>query len=411
MAVHHHTSRTERLLVAAAFITALGNNVQLIAGALIVVRADRTMMAVGWLFIAVAAPQALLSPVFGRLVDRFDRRTLWFGSDITSAVTALALPLWLAGGGAPGPGIYAANFALAVVSALFFPASAALIKERVRPERLRAFNAHYETATQAGMLLSATAGGLAVQAFGVIPLLLVNVGTFAVSAICVIGVGRRPTPMITSIAAADPGRVLPIPAVRTAGLSMSGIILLFAQGSVVVTVFNALLPVLVLGELHRGAGTFGAIDALGGLGFLFAASAYRILGRRFRDLGIAVVAFLGCDVLFVFQPHFGVAGLAVLVPVAAFIFGQARIASRNLLMASVDANQAGRAFGVANGSGLAATIMAMLIVATITDQSDTRYGFAATAALSATATLTAGIRLLRPKRVPAAAVAYEPAVR
>ena len=116
----------------AAFVTALGNNVQLIAGALLMIRNDKTMLSVGLLFIAVAVPQAVLSPYFGRLADRHDRRRLWIGCDLTSAVLALALPVWLALGGAKAPGVYAANFALAVVAALFFPVSNAMIKERVR---------------------------------------------------------------------------------------------------------------------------------------------------------------------------------------------------------------------------------------------------------------------------------------
>src|SRR5437764_15034524 len=89
------TRRAERLLVPAAFVTALGNNVQLIAGALVMIRTERTMMAVGWLFIAVAVPQSLFSPYFGRLADRFDRRRMWIACDASSAVRALALPLWL----------------------------------------------------------------------------------------------------------------------------------------------------------------------------------------------------------------------------------------------------------------------------------------------------------------------------
>ncbi|MEU1318814.1 hypothetical protein [Streptomyces tibetensis] len=79
MILSHHSRRAERLLVPAAFATALGNNVQLIVGALLMIREQQTMMAVGWLFIAVAGPQALLSPFFGRLADRFDRRALWIG--------------------------------------------------------------------------------------------------------------------------------------------------------------------------------------------------------------------------------------------------------------------------------------------------------------------------------------------
>lgn len=385
--------RVERMLPLAAFITSLGNNVQLIAGALLVLRADRTMLSVGWLFIAVAAPQALLSPVFGRWADRFDRRRLWLGSDLVSALVALALPLWLLHGGAAGPGVYAANLGLAVVSALFYPASAALIKERVAPERLRHFNANYEMALQAGMLLSATVGGLCVQAFGAVPLLLLNAGTFVCSAACVALVGRRPAD--TSAALAQPVSADP----DTAGADarpaprLFWLILLFAQSSVVVTIFNALLPKLVIGEFHRGAGTYGLIDALGSLGFLAATFSYRVLGRRVGDFALAAFGFLLCDIVFVIEPDFGVPGLFVMVLTGAFMFGHARIAARNLLMASVDPAHAGRAFGAANGGGLAATIAAMLIVAELTDRTDCRYGFAATAVLSGSAALACALRL------------------
>ncbi|WP_306324744.1 MFS transporter [Streptomyces venezuelae] len=203
MILSHPSRRAERLLVPAAFATSLGNNVQLIVGALLVIREQQTMVAVGWLFIAVAGPQALLSPLFGRLADRFDRRSLWVGCDVVSAALALGLPLWLAFGGAAGPGIYGANLALAVVGALFLPASSALIKERIPADRLRRFNARYEMGTQAGMLLSATVGGLCVQAFGAVPLLAFNAGTFLVSALCVAAVGRRQDQVPTATVAPD----------------------------------------------------------------------------------------------------------------------------------------------------------------------------------------------------------------
>ena len=379
-------SRAERLLVPAAFVTALGNNVQLIAGALLVLRADRTMLSVGWLFIAVAAPQVLLSPVFGRWADRVDRRRLWIGSDLISAVVALALPVWLWQRGAARPGIYVANLALAVLSALFFPASAALIKERVPAVRLRRFNANYEMATQAGMFLSATVGGLCVQTFGAIPLLLGNAGTFVVSALCVLAVERRaPAP---ARPAATTAAVEPLRRPR-----LGWLLVLFAQGSVVVTIFNALLPKLVLGEFHRGAGTYGAADALGSLGFLAATCSYRVLAPKLGDLRIALLGYLVCDVLFVLQPNVGVAGLFPLVLLGAFLFGHARIASRNLLMSSVDPRHAGRVFGTANGGGLAATIAAMLLVAELTDRTDCTYGFGATALLSGAAVAACAVRL------------------
>ena len=416
MNLSHHPRRAERLLVPAAFATALGNNVQLIAGALLMIREQRTMMAVGWLFIAVAGPQALLSPFFGRIADRFDRRALWIGCDATSAVLALGLPLWLACGGAQGPGIYTANLALAVVSALFFPASSALIKERVAPERLRRFNAHYETGTQAGMLLSATVGGLAVQAFGAVPLLVFNAGTFAVSALCVAAVGRRTAvaapagPAVPVMPAVAVTAAVPVMAAGTAvpaaPLRVRRFILLYAQGSVVVTVFNALLPTAVIGELHLGAGTFGAVDALGSLGFLAATGCYRVVSKRYPDLRIAVVGFLLCNIGLVLQSQFGIAGYLIGVPLGAFVFGQARIASRTMLMASADDASVGRAFGLANGGGLAATVGVMFLVAGVTDHSDTRYGFAVLAALALLATLASALLLRTPSPAPSPSGLY-----
>ena len=390
--------RRERLLVPAAFVTALGNNVQLIAGALLVLRTDHTLLSVGWLFIAVAAPQVLLSPLFGRWADRYDRRRLWAGSDLASAVLALALPLWLWWGGAPGPGVYAANLGLAVVSALFFPASAALIKERVRPEQLSRFTANYEMATQAGMFLSATVGGLCVQAFGAAPLLLVNSGTFIFSALCVFAVGRAPEVR----GGASPGVAGPEERSVSRPARLGWQIALFAQSSVVVTVFNALLPKLVLDEFQRGAGTYGAIDALGSLGFLAATWSYRALVPKVGDLRIALSGFALCALLFAVEPDFGVAGLFPMVLCGAFLFGHARIAARTHLLASVDVRYAGRVFGTANGAGLAATIAAMLLVAEITDHTDCTYGFAATALLSAAAVGACALRLSGRNRTPEA---------
>lgn len=399
------TRRAERLLVPAAFVTALGNNVQLIAGALLMIRGDNTMVSVGLLFIAVAVPQAVLSPYFGRLADRHDRRRLWIGCDVTSAVLALALPVWLTLGGAKGPGVYAANFALAVVAALFFPVSNAMIKERARPSHVRRFTANYEMATQAGMLLSATVGGLLVQRLGASPLLVFNAGTFVVSALLVVAVGKVPAESHTSAESVARAQISVGASGGASGGASEGaapdvrrvplgrLILLYAQGSVVVTVFNALLPKLVMGEWGRGAGLFGLVDAIGSLGFLAATAFYKVVGRRFGDLPIAVVGFLACNTVFVLQPQFGPGFLAAGVAIGAFAFGTARIASRSLVMTSVDEAHVGRAFGLANGGGLAATVVVMLGVAELTDHTDSRWGFAVTAAVSVTAALAAGALL------------------
>ncbi|MGW6276833.1 MFS transporter [Kribbella sp. NPDC055071] len=381
---------TYKLLLPAAFITSLGNNIQLLGAALLLVRAQGSMLDVGWLFIAVAVPQAVLSPYFGGLADRFDRRRLWIGCDLVSAIAALSLPVGLALGGPQQPLIYATNFALAVMAALFTPTSAALVRERVPLATLRPFNAHYEIALQSGMLLSASIGGFALQLFGSAPLFVFNGLTFVASALLLAAVGptRRRVEVVEE---------LPQVTERT-GLPLAPLALLFGQGLVVVTVFNALLPVLVIGEWHRGPAVLGVVDAVGGVGFLLAAVAYRRSVVRLGDLRLAVVGFLVCNVLLVLQPLFGVGALMGLVLVGAFVFGQARIATRSLLMTSVDESRVGHAFGVANGYGLAATVVVMLVTSVVTGHTDTRFGFATLAAISLLAAVLAIARIKRSNR-------------
>lgn len=176
-------------------------------------------------------------------------------------------------------------------------------------------------------------------------------------------------------------------------IPLARLVLLYAQGSVVVTVFNALLPKLVMGEWGRGAGLFGLVDAIGSLGFLAATAFYKMAGRRFGDLPIAVFGFLLCNVALVVQPLFGPVVLGLGVAVGAFTYGTARIASRSLVMTSVDEAHVGRAFGLANGVGLAATVVVMLGVAELVDHTDSRWGFAVTAGLSVVAAVAAGLLL------------------
>jgi hypothetical protein len=385
------------LLLPAAFITSLGNNIQLLGAALLLVRAQGSMLDVGWLFIAVAVPQAVLSPYFGRLADRFDRRRLWVLCDVLSAAAALALPIGLALGGSQQPLVYATNFALAVVAAQFAPASAALIRERVPTEQLRRFNAHYEIALQSGMLLSAAVGGLALQYFGPKPLFAFNACTFALSAVLVSAVGRgRSVEATVKLPLATAG--------RSSGFALAPLAMLFGQGLVVVTVFNALMPVLVVGEWHRGAAVLGVTDALGGAGFLLAAAVYRRSSARFGDLRLAVGGFLICSAMLVLQPLFGVPGLMVLVLLGAFLFGQSRIATRSLLMTSVDESRVGHAFGLANGYGLAATVVVMLIASIVTGHADTRFGFAALAVISLLSAALAGAWIAARRRAEVTAL-------
>jgi MFS family permease len=361
--------RTERFLLPASFITCLGDSIQLTAAALLVLQSERNALAVGWLFIFVAIPQVVLSFIFGRAVDRFDRRLLCVACDLTGAAAALVLPVWLLLGGPVSIGAYVSNFALAIVAALFTPASSALIRERIRPERLGPFNANFEMATQAGTLLSTAVGGFLIQSFGVKPFFFFNAASFLASAILTLAIGRQRVPAgveqdsteATGAVAADR------PPVVWLGL-------LYALGSLVTTVWNTIIVVLVIEAFRQGAGTLGVVDALAGVGLLLAAAAYKWISPRVGDLRLALAGYLSCAGLVALQP-LTMLGALICVPLAALTFGLGRVAARTLLMSAVPSSRAGRVFGATNAFGLALSVVGTLAISSVVDRTDVRNGF------------------------------------
>ena len=372
----------ERLLVPAAFITNLGNGIQLTAASVLLFSAQGTTLAVGWLFIAVAVPQVLLSLYFGRLADRVDRRTLCIVADLASALLAVGLPLWLWSGGSPAAGAYVASFGLAVVTALFMPASNALVKERIPAERLGPFNAHFEIAVQAGTLLSAAAGGFAIQLFGVRPLFVFNGLTFLASAVFLIALRRRPAPV--GLDPADAGSTDEGTAVARPPLIRLG--LLYAIGNVVIMVGNTILLVLVIQTFRSGVGVLGLTDALFGIGVIGAAVAYRKASARTSQLSIALVGYLGFAAVLAAETA-GVAVLMLVIPLAGLTFGLARVSARTLLMSAAPEARVGWVFGATNAFGLGAGAVATVLISVLVDATSARIGFYALAVVVAVSAL------------------------
>jgi MFS family permease len=368
----------EQLLLLAIFITSLGNSIQLTAASIVTLQTEGSAVAVGWLFVAFSAPPVLLSFYFGRLADRFDRRTLCILSDVGSTVIAIGLPVWLLLGLRADVGLYAATFGLAAMSALFLPASSALVKERVAESRLAPFNANFEMAFQAGTLLSTGIGGWFVQLFGARPLFFFNGATFVASILCFLAMGRRPSmPATDDAGTLDVGHEAPA---VTRRLRM-GLGVLYALGHPVITVSNTLLVVLVIGTFREGAGVLGVVDALAGIGFFASAVLYKRLIRRVPDLRIALVGYLASAAFITLEPQFGVLGLMFLLPGGTITFGAARVACRTMLMRAIDERRAGRVFGAANAFGLSMSIVATIAIAELVDRTHAVWGFAALAAL------------------------------
>ncbi|WP_327001058.1 MFS transporter [Dactylosporangium sp. NBC_01737] len=372
--VDRRSKLTERQLVAAGFITTAGNAFQITAAAIMVFRADNTTLSVGWLFIAVSIPQVVLSVMFGRLVDRMDRRLLCVLADLVSAVTAFALPLWLWFGGPVSLGSYLANFLLAVTAALFMPASNALVKERVLDGRLGRFNSRYEMGTNSGMLLASSSAGFLIVGFGATPLLVFNAFTFVASAILTWFVGAKPSGAPASDttaedAAATTGALAP--ALRQ---PIKRLALLYTAGNANLMVSNVILTTIVLQHWKVSPWVIGVVDALAGVGFIIGAACYPWISARIKGLHLAVLGQLGCMTMVIFEPlHYIV--LMSVIPVAAFCFANGRIAARTLLMQASPVERVGRIFGGAQAFGLALGVAATVVLSAVADAISVPWAF------------------------------------
>ncbi|MYT33730.1 MULTISPECIES: MFS transporter [unclassified Streptomyces] len=360
--------RAEWLILPANFVTYLGNGIQMMGASLLVLEEQRTALSVGWLFIVMAIPQVLLSVLFGRLVDRFDRRMMCLLCDVASALAALSLPVALALGASTQLTAYVVTFALSLISAAFNPASNALVRERVRYERLGPFNANFSMSTQAGSLLSAAVGGFLIQVFGLMPMFYFNAATFAFSAACWVVLGRKP--QRSAEQAAEEGTQAGTPT----GGPVKRLGVLLAVGSVNITVSNVLLVVLVIQVFKQHAGIFGLVDALAGVGMLIGAAVYKRISARVSNLALAAFGFAGNAALIAVEP-FHIASLMTAIPFAAFAFGFAAISSRTLLMRAVEDSRSGRVFGTVNAVSLAAGLVVTITLSYLADHRSVALAF------------------------------------
>ncbi|MGW7437223.1 MFS transporter [Streptomyces sp. NPDC054849] len=401
----HRPNRAERLLIPATFITNLGNGIQLTAASYLVFSEENTMLAVSWLMIAVTIPQVALSLFFGKLADRFDRRTLAMVSDLVSAAAAIALPIWLAFGGDPSTVSYVASFVLSISAALFFPASNALIKERIPESRLAQFNGNAEIAIQGGTLASAALGGWVIVWVGTTSLFYFNAITFLLSAALLFFMGRRPADVVLSAPEAA-AKAAAAAAAKLAGsrAPLARLAVLYIIGNIVIIVGNSIMLVLVIEGFKSNAGYLGIVDALFGIGALFAAAVFKKVSSKATMLKTALIGYLAFSVLLVLESVHLYMMMAV-IPFAAIAFCMARISARTALMSAAPEERTGFVFGATNAFGLAAGTVAVVLISLLVDATDVRNGFYALGVLVAVLATVTVISLRQHDRETAAAAA------
>ena len=263
--------RDFRLLWMGQSVSLIGDGIYLVAIAWLVYDISNEPSALAIVGLAWTLPLVAALLLAGVLTDRFERRRLLVVSDLLRGAAIGALGVLALTGDAELWHVIVLVVAYGLGEALFQPAFTAIVPEVVPHEHLLQANALRELMEPLGYRFAGPAfGGLLIAVFGVGTALLVDAASFAVAAVAVSLIARRPVARGETGSVRDDLRAgfsyVRAHAWLWGTLAGAALYLLVTYGP-----YEVLLPYIIRNDLGGDAATFGTVLAAGGLGSIAAA--------------------------------------------------------------------------------------------------------------------------------------------
>ncbi len=312
-------NRSLWILGTAEAISSTGNWISMMAiFALLVFRDQGSVTQSSAVYLAGLLPILLCSPLAGWLCDRVDRKWMMIASEALAGLTILGLvfttrPVWI--------------YALLALQAIFItpmtPARQAALPHLVPPEQLPQANAFLQQLASIIKILAPSLAGLVLAVLPPQQAILLDVLSFALSALILTRLPALPPQKRPLTAAADQTGGPVSGAFRQQPL----LALLFGGFFLVITViigFDVLSPLFVRDTLFAGEQFFGLIVSMIGLGTLLASLFLLLPGRKatpWSDLiaGLSLAALLPGSLAF--AAHLGDPAAARWVTLAGCLIG------------------------------------------------------------------------------------------
>jgi MFS family permease len=285
---------------------------------------DASPMQMAALVIADVVAGTIGAVVLGTFIDRASRRATMVAMDIarTLLVGALAALAWA--GALAMWMLVAAAVVAGLLTMAFEMARSAWIGQHIEAAALPRRNAQLSAAASVAETLAFAIGGWLYQAFGAIVALVVDAGSYLVSALCLRGVAAEERPSAPQARAGPAGSALrrfgddTARGLRAIAASPRLGALALADGLVALGfgMAGTSYMIFVTRDLGLPTGPLGLVFAAGGLGSLLGAALAPRLGRTFGPgPSIAIgVALLGLGAACIpLAPGATAAGVALLV--------------------------------------------------------------------------------------------------
>ncbi len=356
------------LLLAGQFVSQIGDKFHMIALAFWVLKTTGSSAKMGAVLAASLIPSLVLGLFSGAFIDRYNRKYIIVGTDLfRGVIIALFAVLFY---------FKMMNFYLVLVmqvllsmnAAFFDPAIPSVVPQIVDENDLTSANSKHQLVNGVSTIAGAFLGGIFMSMFGVLWVLIVNAGSFIISAVfeCFIQIKniREPSKKGKSGIFSDlkkgydyifSKRVLMI-------LIFMVLLIHFFVGSI-----EVFMPVIAESVSENGAKTLGFFHAFFGMGSILMAVVFSIKEISGKEKPVLFGSVFLIGLLFAAGSFFNGSEpvRVMLFSGMVFFFGcciiTASVSFKTLLQKSIDNQFAGRVFSVAGSVGNASIPGAMIL--------------------------------------------------
>jgi MFS family permease len=338
------------------------------------------------------APLALVGPLAGVFVDRWDIRRTMIASDLIRAVLVLAL---LAAHDLRQ--IYVILFALSAVSAFFIPAQSVTLRTLVPPEGLLAANALMQQAMQMMRILGPFLAGVLVASFGAALCYWIDSASFLISAAILyrLVIHRPAAPSVNTIRSVYSDLAAGMRFIFTHA-AVSFVIISMAAGMFAIGCFGPLIAVYVRDFLHGDERLFGLVSSLMGVGMIAGTLLIRRFAMSRSKSHLVIGGILGIGISVVMMAALDLTWLTVL---GAFCMGAGVtfiiIPSQTLMQQETPKEMVGRVSSSVMSVLILAQVVGLTASGSLADAIGVRNLFFASAAMLAAIAVFGWLRLER----------------
>jgi CRP-like cAMP-binding protein/sugar phosphate permease len=310
-------------------ISTIGDALTSLAAGIFVYQITNSVLSVGLILMASAAPTLLFGLIAGVIVDRYDRKTIMIASSLIRAVLVGFIPVLVLSGD-DIIWLYVLVLASASVQQFFDPANDSVLPEVATDEELGAANSLMAIAQFGSTAIGFALAGLITARFDIAIAFWLDSATFVISAALIFLVKVKPLVVEELTTVREVIRnlgfgarfIASVPILRSMVLLRVPVMLIFGMQNVLLLPFA--FEVLGAGEFE-----YGLQEGLTSVGFVIGSLLMATYADRLREGSWLVLSFLGmgiAGVLYALSSNvwiaIGLIGISGLLNAPSFVAGR-----------------------------------------------------------------------------------------